>query len=233
MQLFNDVDAVPVYTLHRSRRRTIAIHVQAHGVEVRAPLKASKRDIDAFVQHKKNWIQGKLIELQQKSTEVLALVDGHAISVMGEVLILQWQVSSRVRICREHDRLLVEGPALDTLQVQQLFLRWLLKEADRALLPLARAVIDDLGLQVRFSGFSLRYTRSLWGRCSAAGNILFNPLILLAPPRVIAYLVAHEVCHLRHMNHAPVFWQLVAQVCPDWQECRHWLRQHGHRLRVK
>ncbi len=228
-----DQDVAPDYTLYRSRRRTIAIHVHENRVEVRAPLKAAKRDIEAFVQQKKNWIAGKLLELEQRSGEALDLEDGQAISVMSTRLVLQWRVSSRFRMYREQDWLVVEGPLLDTMRVQKLFRHWLLVEAETALLPLARAVIHELGLASRSSGFSLRYTRSLWGRCSATGDILFNPFILLAPMRVITYLVAHEACHLRHMNHSPAFWQLVEDVCPDWQESRRWLRTHGHRLRVK
>jgi predicted metal-dependent hydrolase len=202
------------YTLIRSRRRTIAIHVHDGRVEVRAPLRAARRDIDAFVKEKSQWIAAKLDELRERSVETFRVDDGCQITVMGETLTLHWQTAGRG-------------------SVQRLFLRWLAGEASSHLLPMAEKRIAEMGLSQRLDGFTLRYTRSLWGRCSARGNILFNPLILLAPLPVMDYLIVHEASHLRHMNHAPAFWALVASHCPDWQRSRRWLQEHGHRLHVR
>lgn len=221
------------FVLQRSRRRTIAIHVQDNRVEVRAPLKAARHEIDAFVEQKKHWIQVKLAESRQRAQEALVLRDGQVVTVMGRAITLHRRQAAKVRLHCEQGLLIMEGPVLDDAQAEKLFRRWLAEEAGLYLVQRARAVIQDLGLESRSSGFTLRYTRSLWGRCLASGEILFNPFILLAPVRVIEYLIAHEVCHLQFMNHSQAFWQLVASVCPDWQESRCWLREHGHRLRVK
>jgi hypothetical protein len=151
---------------------------------------------------------------------------------MGQALTLRWQSASRGDVLLDGERLWIRGRALDAVKARKLFLRWLADEAVSRLLPLAENRIAEMALSHKLGGFTLRYTRSLWGRCTGHGNILFNPLILLAPPNVIDYLVVHEASHLRHMNHSPEFWAFVASYCPDWKASRRWLKEHGHRLRV-
>lgn len=72
--------------------------------------------------------------------------------------------------------------------------------------------------------------RSLWGSCSQKKNLNFNWRLMLAPERILHYVVVHEVCHLREMNHSKNFWQLVALTIPEYQECRRWLLKNGHSL---
>jgi predicted metal-dependent hydrolase len=232
MPLFSSPSVLPVYVLQRSRRRTVAIHVKPDRIEVRAPLRAASRDIDTFVRQKSEWIMAKQRELHARSTETISVHDGAIIEVLAEHLQIRWRAAVRAQVLRENDVLWIAGRALDEARVQRLLQLWLVEEAEKHLLPRAEALVQRMALQERCSGFTLRYTRSLWGRCSSRGEILFNPLILFAPLSVMDYLVAHEVCHLRHMNHSPQFWGLVESVCPDWQVSRKWLKVHGHRLRV-
>jgi hypothetical protein len=225
-------DAAPLYTLQRSRRRTIAIHVYDGRVDVRAPMRAAQRDIDVFITQKAHWIEKKLAELRARSVEQFRVDEGSVIAVMGEVLVVRWQPDVRGQVQRDGGTLVIRGRTLTSDKAHQLFLRWLASEAVVHLLPLAERCVERMDLSHKFSGFTLRYTRSLWGRCNHRGNILFNPLIMLAPLPVVEYLIAHEVCHLRHMNHSPAFWQSVASVCPAWQSSRQWLKTYGHQLRV-
>lgn len=224
--------SLPPYTLKRSCRRTVAIHVHEGRVEVRAPMRTALRDIEAFVLQKSPWIRTKLAELRERSVESLRVDDGTSVEVMGEKLTISWQLATRDEVKREGGSLWIYGRTLNEDIVQKLFLRWLANNGTKMLLPQAQQRIDSMDLSQHLTGFTLRYTRSLWGRCSARGNILFNPLIQLAPLPVIEYLIVHEACHLQHMNHSRAFWSLVASHCPDWRSSRRWLKEHGHRLRV-
>ena len=80
---------------------------------------------------------------------------------------------------------------------------------------------------------TVRTQRSRWGSCSAAGNLSFNALLLLAPPEVLDYVVVHELCHRKEMNHSPRFWAEVERLAPDWKQHRKWLRQQGAELMAK
>ena len=74
---------------------------------------------------------------------------------------------------------------------------------------------------------TLRDTRSRWGSCSEAGNLMYSWRLILAPSDVLTYVAAHEVAHLVEMNHSQAFWDVVADLCPNYAEPRKWLRQEG------
>ena len=78
---------------------------------------------------------------------------------------------------------------------------------------------------------AIKEQKSRWGSCSRQGNLNFNWRLLLAPLPVLDYVVVHELCHLKELNHSPRFWQLVALACPDYATHRAWLRRHGRELR--
>ena len=75
--------------------------------------------------------------------------------------------------------------------------------------------------------WTVKDTRSQWGSCTAQGNLNFNCLLMLAPDAVIDAVVAHELCHRRHMDHSPAFYAALRAVCPDYDACRAWLRANG------
>jgi len=77
---------------------------------------------------------------------------------------------------------------------------------------------------------TLKDTRSRWGSCSWDGKLSFSWRIVMAPPIVIDYLAAHEVAHLREMNHGPAFWALCRKLCPEMDEAKAWLKRHGSAL---
>ncbi|HEV7448999.1 MAG TPA: M48 family metallopeptidase [Candidatus Paceibacterota bacterium] len=70
----------------------------------------------------------------------------------------------------------------------------------------------------------IKNSKSRWGSCSSRGNLNFNYKLLFVPPQVLDYVVVHELCHLRHFNHGPEFWALVAEVLPNHKELRRALR---------
>lgn len=77
---------------------------------------------------------------------------------------------------------------------------------------------------------TVRDTRSRWGSCTARGELNFSWRLILAPPLVLDYLVAHEMAHLREMNHSPRFWALVGEICPNVDEAEAWLKRNGASL---
>ncbi|WP_212525198.1 SprT family zinc-dependent metalloprotease [Actibacterium sp. MT2.3-13A] len=85
-----------------------------------------------------------------------------------------------------------------------------------------------------YGRLTLRDTRSRWGSCSSRGDLMYSWRLVMAPPEVLDYVVAHEVAHLAEMNHSPAFWALVERLCPGHRAPRAWLRAHGallHRVR--
>ena len=83
---------------------------------------------------------------------------------------------------------------------------------------------------VDYGRVTVRCQRTKWGSCSAQGNLNFNCLLMLCPPEVLDYVVLHELCHRKELNHSPRFWAEVGRVMPDYKKHRDWLKQNGGRL---
>jgi len=83
---------------------------------------------------------------------------------------------------------------------------------------------------VSFGRITIRAQKSRWGSCSAQGNLNFNCLLMLAPADVRDYVVIHELCHRKEMNHSPRFWEAVEKLCPDYRQHRQWLKDNGPAL---
>lgn len=85
---------------------------------------------------------------------------------------------------------------------------------------------------VGYGRVTVRRQRTRWGSCSTGGNLNFNCLLMLAPEPVRDYVVVHELCHRRYMDHSPRFWAEVERVLPGWREQRRWLRENGDSLQA-
>lgn len=83
---------------------------------------------------------------------------------------------------------------------------------------------------VDYNKLTIRNQVSLWGSCSSKGNLSFNCLLLLTPPEVIDYVVVHELCHRKHMNHSKIFWSEVLKVLPNYKAAKKWLKDNGNLL---
>ena len=103
------------------------------------------------------------------------------------------------------------------------------REAAKAYIPgRARYYASILG--VSFERVRITQTKTRWGSCSAKGTLSFHWKLLLAPEGVLDYVIVHEVCHLKEMNHSPKFWAWVEFLMPDYKEKKEWLSKHGEQL---
>lgn len=104
-----------------------------------------------------------------------------------------------------------------------------LMEAAREDLP-GRVARYARAMGLTVGRITIRRQRTRWGSCSSKGNLNFNCLLMLCPPDIRDYVVVHELCHLRELNHSPAFWAQVQAVLPDYARHRRWLRDHGYQL---
>ena len=84
-----------------------------------------------------------------------------------------------------------------------------------------------------YTSITIRDQKSRWGSCSSRGTLSFNYRLMMAPPRILDYVVVHELCHLTHMNHSKDFWAMVESIIPDYKDCKKWLKEHGDELTIE
>jgi len=218
------------YTLIRSNRKSIAIHVSAAGVQVRAPLKASKRDIDAFVNRKERWIEEKLEELRAREnlrgSHVLNY--GAPASYRGKEYPISAREGNHVGFDMEAFYMppdLSPGEiARACEQIYRLLARRHLPERTRAF---------ALQMNVNPSGVKISGAKTRWGSCSAKESINFSWRLAMADDEVIDYVVVHELAHLLEMNHSERFWAIVEATLPDYRTRRERLRELQKRLSLE
>ena len=94
----------------------------------------------------------------------------------------------------------------------------------------ARAAYYAPLIGVTYGRITIRNQTSRWGSCSSKGNLNFNCLLMLAPAEILDYVVVHELCHRKEMNHSPAFYAVVASVMPEYKAWEKWLRDNGATL---
>ncbi|WP_313612453.1 M48 family metallopeptidase [Agrobacterium sp.] len=210
----------------RATRITLRIEPGGKGLKLTIPYGLHHREVDDFLERHQGWLKSRLEKLGPEQH----LRHGGIISIRG--------ISHRI----EHTGTLrgvtqaiqtPEGEAV--LRVSGLpehtgrrISAYMKKEARADLERLVAMHAKTVGRPVR--SLTMKDTRSRWGSCSYEGNLSFSWRIVMAPASVIDYLAAHEVAHLREMNHGPKFWALCKALCPHMEESKAWLKRHGSQL---
>lgn len=224
------------YQLIKSKRKTIAISFDRGGnLVVKAPWFVSDREVERFVQSKEEWIlaTAKRLAMQEKKKEAvrLQLVNGDQLPFLNEHLTLSVfrEESSRCRVKKAGDRLLLFVPYEADYEIRRMAIeKWYRKMAAQWIRE--RAMLYAGMMQVSFSEIHIKDQRSRWGSCSGLSNLNFSFRLMLAPEAVAKYVVIHELCHLRYMDHSQNFWQMVEAFCPDYKVRKKWLAEHGNEL---
>ena len=113
----------------------------------------------------------------------------------------------------------------DGVRLTESEMRLLMVRAKRVIPQRAAHYAPIVG--VTYGRITIRRQKSRWESCSSGGNLNFNCLLMLVPPKVLDYVVVHELCHRKEMNHSPKFWAVVEEVLPDYKKRRKWLRENG------
>jgi predicted metal-dependent hydrolase len=206
----------------RARRFIVKVDPATGEVSVVAPSPRSfDRALD-FARKEKEWIAGRLADVP----EPVQLELGSAILFKGiEHAIRSGEgKGTPVWIDRDAPRPTIRVGG-HSEHAQRRLMDWLKREARRKIDERVAEYAAALG--VRPKRITIRDTSSRWGSCSSARSLSFSWRLILAPPAVLDYVVAHEVAHLRELNHRPRFWRLVELLVPEIEKSQAWLSEHG------
>lgn len=200
----------------RARRLSLRISRLDGRVTLSMPLRVGRSEALRFAREKESWIRKTLAtQAAPRRVEI-----GGQVPLRGAMMTITAHDKRRV-VAADGHLFVPADPTMVVARVQA-YLKV------QARLDLARSSDHYAALVGRaVHGLSLRDTRSRWGSCSTAGQLMYSWRLIMAPPSVLDYVAAHEVAHLVEMNHSSAFWDVVCGLMPDWQRQRDWLRDHG------
>ncbi len=186
----------------------------------------SLKDLPDFLKRNSQWILRQKSKREAELQLVLSLPQ-HPDSVLflGKPLLLERNSG--------HSRNAVRlGPSgglvIETVTGEEdenlLLYGWMKKQAGRHISRKVEHYARQIG--VKYNRIGIRNQKARWGSCSRLKNLSFNWRLIMAPEAVLNYVVIHELCHLKMMNHSRDFWKLVEKYCPDWKPLKNWLNTH-------
>lgn len=216
------------YTLKRStRRRSIGLRVDDRGLTVCVPARTSEKWLHSVLQEKADWVVEKLDGWQMRKPAALRWADGETIPYKGELLALRVEQSLFAAPAHRHGSELrvfvVDGS--NAAHIEQTVQRWYRFEAEQ--LFAERVTHYARLLYVSPREVKLSTAKTQWGSCTPQGSVRLNVQLIKLPQRLIDYVVAHELAHLREMNHSAAFWRVVESACSDYAKLRKELRAHS------
>jgi len=205
----------------RAKRLTLRIETGGKGLRVTVPPGIDPREVDRFLDRHRGWLETRLAKLPDDA----ALRPGVKLPVRGvphRIVHQPGRGTVTVGAVEGEPALIVHG---DRAHLQRRLADFLKREAKRDIELLVAKHTASVGRRAK----TVRYrdTTSRWGSCTSDGTLSFSWRIMMAPRTVIDYLVAHEVAHLKEMNHGPKFWALCRELCPRTDEARAWLKKNG------
>lgn len=220
------VDDLSFALKHSNRRRTLQITVERSGeLVLSAPPDVAEERLREFVLEKRIWIYTKLAEKDhlQRPVPTKHMVDGEGFLYLGRSYRLRLVDAQDVPLKLLNGRFLLRRDRIETARTD--FIQWYSARARRWLWNiaqdyLARMNVTPVGVKVQDLGYR-------WGSCGKGGWLYFHWKTILLPPRIVEYIVVHELAHLHEPHHTPAFWQRVERALLDAKQRRSWLAEHG------
>jgi predicted metal-dependent hydrolase len=220
---------IKVDQIIRSRRKTLSLEIAADArLVVRAPFNVKMDTIQNVLFKKRLWIQAKQKIAQKKRLEIQPkeFVGGESYLYLGKPHRLQI-VKGKAPLVLQ-DRFYLSEAYLDN--ARQEFVRWYKEQALMKIEERVRWYAGVAGLE--YKKITISDATRRWGSCSGKGNLRFNWRLVMAPLKVIDYVVVHELAHLQEKNHTRAFWTRVERILPGYKRYSAWLKDNQHLLSI-
>lgn len=220
----------PYQVRHSKRAKNLQLRITIEdGLQVVVPERQAHVNVEEFINLHQRWIKKKLLQFPHLAKPNQGLPTAIALRAVNQV----WQVNTektagKLHLLTNADYTLTLLGDTDEQQCQQKLQAWMKYQARQHLVPWLMRLSAETGLHYKSVNF--RQQKTCWGSCSAKSHISLNTKLLFLPPAVVRYVLVHELCHLKHMNHSKLFWQLVAQYHPNYLHDRRELQRWGRKM---
>ena len=213
------------YELVRSKIKNMYILIRNGKVIVKVPKAISDNRIRNFINSKEEWINKKLKEFEKKSFKEKSYVSGEVFKVLGNDYTLNIEYGdfekASVNLNNGYINICVSENC-ETVKIKELI--------EKMYYKIALMIVDKSVnmwkniLKIAPDVVVIKKLKTAWGKCNSKGKITINPDLMKYDQRVIDYVVLHEFCHLRYMNHSKDFWNMVSKYMPDYKLLRNELK---------
>ncbi len=223
--------------IRTNRRKTASVSVKDDLVSVVVPNNISSERVKAILSKKNQWIKDKLSYYQgtRSSLRTKDYVSGEGFSYLGRNYRLKILSGELNGVKFKDGRLVVQIPkdfshSRRVKRIKEFLEGWYQERALFKLKEKARRLSRKVGVTPEAVG--IKSYKGRWGGCSKNHEVFFNWNIIMAPNRIVDYVVIHELVHLIHHDHSKEYWKRLKSVFPDYMECKEWLKANGRRLHV-
>jgi predicted metal-dependent hydrolase len=214
----------------RAKYMSLRVTIE-RGLEVVVPRGFNRKLIPTFLQEKHAWVQSALSKVEQaRERRTAEPIDNRPLEIAFPSIGKTWTIEYATKASRtvtltddRNGRLCICGPIDNTTAYHSVLQRWMHRQAHTALVPLLRQLSNETG--IAFVRTAIRCQKSRWGSCSSSGTISLNQKLLFVEPDLVRYVLIHELCHMREMNHSRHFWKLVSQFYPNYRLARRRLKE--------
>lgn len=219
--------------IRTGRKKTASVKVQKGEVSVVIPNDLPDTNLKELFAKKTRWIKEKL-ELHRDVSPFnpKEYISGECFTYLGRNYRLKVLSGKSKSVKLKNGSLIVTLPDSSTSpdRVKNALTEWYRSHAEHKLKEKVDRYAKVVG--VIPSSVGVKTFKARWGSCCKRGAIQFNWKIIMAPNRIVDYVVIHELCHMKQHNHSPQFWKLVEKVIPDYAESKEWLKKYGGGLAI-
>ena len=216
-------DSLVEYTVRISKKakRAQLKYTAEHGLSVIIPERL-KFDVEQFVRDNQSWVSRQVKKFSQYTEAFKYPTSINLACIQKEYLLEYINCNKKIKITeKSHNHLVVYG-RIDQKVLCEILQKWLLAKAKDIILPMLDSVSKNICLS--YENASIRKQRTIWGSCSYDKNISLNYKLALLPKKLVEYILIHELCHTKYLDHSDRFWKLVEQHDPNYLEHKRQLK---------
>ena len=211
------------YEINKGKRKNIYLQIKNGKVIVKVPYYVTNKQ-EEIVYKKSNWIQKSLEKYNQKNNELKKYQEGEIYKILGKEYILKinYEETNQIKVDITDCNIIINLPFTYKMEpnlsnkiekiINKMYMQIIQKQLDYTM----KKVTNMVGLAPK--KYRVRDMKSAWGSCSSTKNISIALKLIEYSPKAFEYVVLHEVCHLKHMNHSKQFWQMVEGYMPDYKK---------------
>jgi hypothetical protein len=222
---------IQIHSLIRTKRKSISLVIDDKArLIVRAPVKTNFHEIEKFILDKSKWIEQKqrLVRERLRQQPKKRFEAGEEFLFLGKLYKLK--ISNNGKYIFEFNKQNFILSKNHQSNARNLFIRWYKLQAYRIFKTKAEHYASKARLS--YNQIKLSDADKRWGSCTSGRNLNFNWRLVMAPSKIIDYVIIHELAHLKELNHSKKFWALVERLCPNYLKYKQWLDDNGHLLNV-